>query len=213
MYRYFVIALLSLSFWPAKMVGQETQKEPPPPAQEPAAPNTQTPPSDQPQNDQQKAQSPQPEQTPAEKEATQAPADKESPQAPAKNESQPASKKETTKSSKQSAQKDNAQGSGEPHKVVIHRGSIGEPKAQLAPGMTEEQANHNRQNAKQLMASTENNLQKLSGRSLSASQQDTVGQIRNYMGLAKTALDKGDPQRARNLAFKAHLLSDDLIKH
>jgi hypothetical protein len=212
MYRYFVIALLSLSFWPAKVVGQETQKEPPPQAEEPASPDNQ---SSQP--DQQKTQSPapQPEQTPAEKESAQPPAEKENTQAPAaKNETQPASKADKTKSSgKHSAQQTPSQAPAEPHKVVVHKGSIGEPKAQLAPGMTEEQANHNRQNAKQLLASTENNLQTLSGRTLNASQQDTVGQIRNYMGLARTALGKNDPQRARNLAFKAHLLSDDLVKH
>jgi hypothetical protein len=44
-------------------------------------------------------------------------------------------------------------------------------------------------------------------------QQDSVSQIRKYMEQAKTAEDEGDVQRAQNLASKALMLSDDLLKH
>ena len=79
--------------------------------------------------------------------------------------------------------------------------------------MTQEQASHQRQNTEQLLVSTETNLQRLAGRSLNSSQQETVGQIRNYMTGAHSALQDGDTQRAHTLASKAQLLSDDLVKH
>jgi hypothetical protein len=100
-----------------------------------------------------------------------------------------------------------------PRKIVIRHGSTPEPTAQLAPGMTQEQARHQRQNTEQLLVSTETNLQQLAGRSLNSSQQETVGQIRNYMAGARSALQGGDTQRAHTMASKAQLLSDDLVKH
>lgn len=102
---------------------------------------------------------------------------------------------------------------GKPHKVVVREGGITEPKVQLVPGLTQEQARRQRQNAEQLLTSAENNLYLLAGRTLSQNQQDTAVQVRNYMAGARSALKQGDPQRARNLAFKANLLSDDLAKH
>ena len=64
----------------------------------------------------------------------------------------------------------------------------------------------------QLMGSTEENLKKLTGRQLSASQQDMVTQIRQYMEQAKAAIASGDTERGRSLALKANLLSQDLTK-
>ena len=101
---------------------------------------------------------------------------------------------------------------GEPRKVVVREGGTTEPKVQLVPGLTQEQARRQRQNAEQLLTSAENNLYLLAGRTLSQNQQDTAVQVRNYMAGARSALKQGDPQRARNLAFKAQLLSDDLAK-
>jgi hypothetical protein len=98
-------------------------------------------------------------------------------------------------------------------KTVVPNGSTPDPKVQIAPSLTEEQASHQRQNTTQLLASTDANLKKIAGRQLSASQQDVVKQIHTYMAQAKVAEDAGDLQRARNLAFKAHLLSDELLKH
>ena len=62
------------------------------------------------------------------------------------------------------------------------------------------------------MGSTEENLKKLTGRQLSASQQDMVTQIRQYMEQAKAAIASGDTERGRSLALKANLLSQDLTK-
>lgn len=95
----------------------------------------------------------------------------------------------------------------------MRNGGASEPTVQIAPGgLSKQQASSQVQNTTQLLASTDANLQKLSDRRLNSSQQDTVKQIRTYMDQAKAATDAGDLQRAHNLAFKAHLLSDDLIK-
>jgi hypothetical protein len=47
---------------------------------------------------------------------------------------------------------------------------------------------------------------------LSATQQDTVSQTRQFMEQSKTAMAAGDFERARTLAWKAQLLSEDLAK-
>jgi len=99
-----------------------------------------------------------------------------------------------------------------PHRVVRH-GSTPEPTAQLAPGMTPDQALRHRQATEQLLTSTETNLQQLSRRILNQNQLDTVSQIRNYVSGSRSALQDGDLLRARTLAFKANLLADDLLKH
>ena len=84
---------------------------------------------------------------------------------------------------------------------------------QIVPGMPQAQASHQRQNTEQLLASTEANLQQIAGRNLNATQQETVGQIRNYIVEAHSALKDGDTQRAHRLADKAQQLADDLVKH
>jgi hypothetical protein len=101
---------------------------------------------------------------------------------------------------------------GEPRRVVVRRGGANAPTAQISPGMTEEQTRRQRQRTETLLDSTENNLRQLAGRKLDQNQWDTISQIRNYMAGARSALKDGDPQRARTLAFKARLLSDELVK-
>ena len=61
-----------------------------------------------------------------------------------------------------------------------------------------------------LLTTSDENLKTISGRQLTASQQDTVRQIKSYMEQAKTAANDGDVQRAHNLAVKANLLSAEL---
>jgi len=75
------------------------------------------------------------------------------------------------------------------------------------------QASHQRQNATQLLASTDGNLKRISGRQLNSNQQAMVDQIHSFMQQAKDAIKDGDLQRGHNLAMKAHLLSDELLKH
>jgi hypothetical protein len=106
-----------------------------------------------------------------------------------------------------------AQAATGPRKTVVRNGSTADPVVQLAPSVTDQQASQQRQSTAQLLAATDANLTKISARQLTSSQQDMVNQIRNYMQQAKTAETAGDLQRARNLAFKAQLLSDEVLRH
>jgi hypothetical protein len=143
-------------------------------------------------------------------------------QTPPANQQPPASQEGSTKD--QSAKKGSATtkkptrkhpsqpAPGELRRLVVRKGGADEPTAQIAPGLTEEQARRQRQRTADLLDATENNLRQLADRTLNQNQQDTITQIRNYMAGARSALKDGDPQRARTLAFKAKLLSDDLLR-
>jgi hypothetical protein len=115
----------------------------------------------------------------------------------------------TTKRRKRAAPAQN----GETRKIMVREGGASEPAAQIAPDMTPAEAVSQRQNAERLLGSSDDQLKLLAGRTLDARQQETVGQIRNYMGGARSALQEGDLRRANTLAQKAHLLADDLVKH
>ena len=106
-----------------------------------------------------------------------------------------------------------AQAATGPKKTVVRNGSTADPVVQLAPSVTDQQASQQRQSTAQLLAATDTNLNKISARQLTSSQQDMVNQIRNYMQQAKAAETAGELQRARNLAFKAQLLSDEVLRH
>lgn len=121
-----------------------------------------------------------------------------------------AASKTKKRNSKRKAQ---AQAATGPRKTVVRNGSTADPVVQLAPSVTDQQASQQRQSTAQLLAATDANLNKISARQLSTSQQDMVNQIRNYVQQAKEAEKAGDLQRARNLAFKAQLLSDDVLRH
>jgi len=102
---------------------------------------------------------------------------------------------------------------GAPRRIVVREGGANEPAAQIVPGMSPAEADRQRQNAEHLLGSTGDQVKQLSGRTLDAQQQETVGQIRKYMEGARAALKEGDVQRASTLAEKAHLLAEDLVKH
>lgn len=100
-----------------------------------------------------------------------------------------------------------------PEKVVVRDGSAAEPAVKLSPPMSQKQSSNQLRNADNLLAGTESNLKQVSGRTLNSTQQETVKQIHSYMDQARKAINDGDLDRGRNLAFKAHLLSEDLVKH
>jgi len=62
------------------------------------------------------------------------------------------------------------------------------------------------------VGTTEENLKKIEGRELSASQQEMLTQIHQFLEQSKAATAAGDIDRGHNLAMKAHLLSDELTK-
>lgn len=71
---------------------------------------------------------------------------------------------------------------------------------------------HHRLSTAQLLQSTEDNLRALT-RNLSEDEHATVAQIRNFMAQSRVAMNENDLVRAHNLALKAHLLSDELVRH
>ncbi len=100
-----------------------------------------------------------------------------------------------------------------PSKTVVRNGGTTDPAVDLSPGLSRQQASHRIESTNQLLAASNENLKKISGRQLSANQQDTVTQIKSYMEQAKGAANDGDVQRAYNLALKASLLSAELAGH
>lgn len=99
-----------------------------------------------------------------------------------------------------------------PSKVVVRQGGTSEPSIQLAGGPAGDQTAHERDAANQILGSADANLKKLAGQQLTSNQQDTVNQIRQFMGESKAAMDAGDLERARTLAWKAQVLSEELVK-
>jgi hypothetical protein len=99
-----------------------------------------------------------------------------------------------------------------PPKVIVRQGGTSDPSIQLAGGAVGDQAAQQRDTANQMLEATEANLKKLSEAELSANQQDMVKQVRQFMEQSKSAVKASDFERARTLAWKAQLLSEELTK-
>lgn len=85
------------------------------------------------------------------------------------------------------------------------------PIGQLSSGLSQNDDSRERQTTAELLDGTEANLKRIT-RALSTEEQATLTQIHNFEAQAKTAIDQGDPVRARTLALKANLLSEELLK-
>ena len=96
-----------------------------------------------------------------------------------------------------------------PKKVIVREGGSSEPSVQLVGGGGGDQATRS---TNQLLESAQENLKKVDGHELSSTQQDSVTQIQQYVQQSKTAAAAGDSDRAHTLAWKAQLLSQELIK-
>jgi hypothetical protein len=99
-----------------------------------------------------------------------------------------------------------------PPKVVVKDGGSSEPTIELTRDTPEQQASQQRFTTEQLTAATEENLKKIEGRQLNASQKDMVTQIKQFMAQAQSAVTDGDLERGHTLAMKARLLSDELVQ-
>jgi hypothetical protein len=99
-----------------------------------------------------------------------------------------------------------------PPKKVVRNGGSDQPAVQLTGDTTAEQASHKRASTEQITAATEANLKKAAELQLSPGQQDMVSQIKEFMQQSKAAIAAGDLDGGHNLAMKAHLLSDELVK-
>lgn len=99
-----------------------------------------------------------------------------------------------------------------PPKVIVRQGGTSEPSIELAGGAAGGQTADQRNTANQMLDATETNLKKIAGRQLTTDQQGMVTQIHQFMDQSKTAVKDGDLERARTLAWKAQLLSEELVK-
>ena len=81
----------------------------------------------------------------------------------------------------------------------------------IAADVSSQQLVQQKQTTAQLLDSTEKNLKGLN-RSLSHDEQAMVNQINSYVTQSRKATSDGDFERAYNLAVKAHLLADALVK-
>lgn len=113
------------------------------------------------------------------------------------------------KSGKKQALAENTSG---PRKTIVREGGTSDPNAVLTPGTTG-QTRNSRQLTADLLSATDANLKQATSRPLNPNQEQTVAQIRVFMDQANAAIKAGDLDRGHNLAIKAHLLSDDLVKH
>lgn len=90
-----------------------------------------------------------------------------------------------------------------------------EPKASpglISPTISASDAVRDQNAAEQLLQSTETNLNSLGKRQLSSDEESVIAQITNFISQSRQALKDNDPTRAKNLALKANVLSNDLSK-
>jgi hypothetical protein len=95
-------------------------------------------------------------------------------------------------------------------RVTINSGA--DSNSSISAGLPHTDETHHRETTSELMQQTEDNLRLLT-RQLSADEQNQVEQIRNFLDQARSATADNDLVRAHNLALKAHLLSDELVRH
>lgn len=128
-------------------------------------------------------------------------------EAPITKAAKPAARKAAPHKKRPGTRKSSSSQSG---KVVIRNGGAKDGSGQLTPALTQDQESHSRENTAQLLATTDSKLKQISGHQLSDSQQSMVDQIHTYVRQSRAASDAGDLSRAHTLAYKAHLLSDEL---
>jgi hypothetical protein len=93
----------------------------------------------------------------------------------------------------------------------VRNGGAAETTIELKGGSGAQQAS-DKSSTSELSAASEENLKQMEGRQLNSSQQEMISQVKQYMEQSKGALAAGDLDLAHNLALKARLLSDELVK-
>jgi len=184
------------------------QEQSPPPQTEPTPP-AQAQPEPPPAQETSPPQPPPPptEEKPTPPTVNTAPAETSQPSA---SKQAPATKPKAVRRRRKSVAK--TQSSPQSGKVVVRNGGAVEGTAQISPAMSDDQARRQREATSQLLATTDANLKRAWGRQLTPAQQSMVDQINSYVRQSKAASDSGDLSRARTLAFKAQLLSDELAR-
>ncbi len=82
----------------------------------------------------------------------------------------------------------------------------------IGPDISSAEAARDRQSTTQLLDTTEKQLKQVDGNTLSSDQRAMLAQIRTYISQSRKAITEGDYERASNLAKKAQVLTDELIK-
>jgi hypothetical protein len=98
-----------------------------------------------------------------------------------------------------------------PPKVVVRDGSAPEPTNQISTSMPVDKENETRLNTERSLQNTEKNLNGITS-SPSGDQRLMIDQIKTYINQSREANGQGDVVRASNLAQKARLLCDELLK-
>lgn len=198
---------------PVEPSPNQTQDKPQtPPESNPAQSEQQ--PSSPSQSNEQNAAKPEPQEKPAgnETKPTTQPSENSVSSGTQQKAEQTTATKKSRKKSKHKKKSAATQNTGDPSRKIVRNGSTHDPELDFAPTVTEAQASKQRQDIEHLLQLAEANVKQASARPLTLAQEDTVGQIKLYMDQAKRATDDGDLQRAHNLAFKAQLLSNELMR-
>ena len=85
-----------------------------------------------------------------------------------------------------------------------------EPEPRITPEFSAEELESAKTETQHNLELIDKNLNLSSGRSLNASQQDLASKVRGFADNARDAMKSGDWMRARNLAKKAEVLSEEL---
>lgn len=83
--------------------------------------------------------------------------------------------------------------------------------SQISPGPTPATTPHDPSSTEQLLQNAEANLNAIK-RQLTHDEETTLAQVKEFINLSHKATTENDPVRAHNLAVKARLLSDELVK-
>jgi len=81
----------------------------------------------------------------------------------------------------------------------------------IAPQLSQQESTAARQETNESLNIAEKNLASAQGKRLNASQSDLVSKIKGFLKDAREAAQAGDWARARNLAKKAQVLSEELV--
>ncbi len=205
------LSLIGIAALLASLSGCPIKTQPPPVPQQGQAPTVQPAPAPPPPTEQPAETQPAPPPAEPQPEKTETAAEKPKP----KKKPSAAKKPATPSGSTQGQQQTQAAPTPptQTSKLVIQEGSAPNSQGQLAAGVAlEDSSSHNKQTTEQLLQSTQVNLNGIN-RPLSPEEQAMVAQIKEYMKQSREATASSDAVRARNLALKARLLSDELVKH
>jgi hypothetical protein len=89
---------------------------------------------------------------------------------------------------------------------------VAKPVPTIAPQLSPQESAAAQQDTNASLSAANKNLESTRGKSLSPNQADLLSKIRGFMTDARDAAQAGDWTRARNLAKKAQVLSEELAK-